>query len=280
MTTTEHPGELDEEYVVPAEAVARLRKDGFVKLPGVLRPETIAAYEPDITGTLFEHNTQSLPLEERSTYHKAFLQVTNMWPRNEAVQRFVFSPRLAKIAADLLEVDSVRLFADQGLYKEPGGGVTPWHADQYHWPLSSDRSITVWVPLQETPREMGPLSFAIGSHLLQLGRNIEISDESEAAIQAAVDAAGLEVEDGPYALGEVSYHLGWTFHHANPNRTTTPRKVMTIIYVERDIRVTPPVNPAHFGLLEHVIPGAQVGGLLDTPANPVLWPPGASQGSH
>ena len=176
-----------------------LRKDGFVKLPGVLSPATIAAYEPEITSTLFERNTQTLPLEERTTYHKAFLQVTNMWPHNETVRRFVFSARLAKIAADLLEVESVRLFADQGLYKEPGGGITPWHADQYHWPLSSDRSITVWVPLQETSREMGPLSFAVGSHRLELGRNLPISDESEAAVQAALEAAGLEVEDGPYS---------------------------------------------------------------------------------
>ena len=195
-----------------------------------------------------------------------------MWPHSETVRRFVFSARLAKMAADLLEVERVRLFADQGLYKEAGGGITPWHADQYHWPLSSDRSITVWVPLQETS-EMGPLSFAVGSHRLELGRNLPISDESETAVQATLEAAGLEVEDGPYNLGEVSYHFGWTFHHANPNRSGTPRKVMTIIYVDADIRVIPPVNPAHFGLLEHVIPGAKVGGLIDTPLNPVLWPP-------
>jgi ectoine hydroxylase-related dioxygenase (phytanoyl-CoA dioxygenase family) len=273
MTKIEHSSELDEEYPIPAEAVTSLRKDGFVKLPGALSPATIAAYEPEITSTLFERNTQTLPLEERNTYHKAFLQVTNMWPHNETVRRFVFSARLAKMAADLLEVERVRLFADQGLYKEAGGGITPWHADQYHWPLSSDRSITVWVPLQETSREMGPLSFAVGSHRLELGRNLPISDESETAVQAALEAAGLEVEDGPYSLGEVSYHFGWTFHHANPNRTGTPRKVMTIIYVDADIRVIPPVNPAHFGLLEHVIPGAKVGGLIDTPLNPVLWPP-------
>src|SRR5271165_1117923 len=206
--------ELDDEYPVAPEALERLGADGFVKLPDVLSPDTIAAFEPEITRTLFEQNTQSLPLEERSTYQKAFLQVTNMWPHNETVRRFVHSARLAKIAADLLEVESVRLFADQGLYKEPGGGITPWHADQYHWPLSTDRCITVWVPLQETSREMGPLSFAVGSHKLDIGRELEIGDETEAAIQAALAAANLEVEDGPYTLGEVSYHLGWTFHHA------------------------------------------------------------------
>ena len=273
MTALEHANELDVEYPVGEEVVERFRADGFVKLGGVLSAAVIAGYEPEITRTLFEQNTQTLPLEQRSTYQKAFLQVTNMWPHNEAVRRFVHCTRLAKIAADLLEVPSVRLFADQGLYKEAGGGITPWHADEYHWPLSTDRCVTVWVPLQATPREMGPLSFAVGSHRLELGRDIEISDESETAIQSALEAAGLQVEDGPYALGEVSYHLGWTFHHANPNKTATPRKVMTIIYVDADIRVTPPVNPADFGVLENVIPGAVVGGLIDTPMNPVLFPP-------
>ncbi len=40
-------------------------------------------------------------------------------------------------------VRGVRLYHHQALYKEPSGGVTPWHADQYYWPLASDRCCTV-----------------------------------------------------------------------------------------------------------------------------------------
>jgi len=261
-----------DDFPLDAEDVQRFRRDGFVKLKNVLSPDSITAAEPEITRKLLELNTQTLPMAERTTYQKAFLQVTNMWPHNDLVRELVQSRRLAKIAADLLEVPSVRLFADQGLYKEPGGGITPWHADQYHWPLSSDRSVTVWIPLQRTPRAMGPLTFAVGSHHQEFGRELGISDKSEAAIQKAVAEADFAVADSPYELGEVSYHLGWTFHRANPNQTEAPRRVMTIIYVDARIRVTQPQNPAQWGVLENVIPGSAVGGEIDSPLNPVLYP--------
>lgn len=272
MGTPGHVPELDKLYSVGDGDVQRFRRDGFVKLKNVLSEQTIALYEPEITKQLFELNTQHLPMEERTTYQKAFLQVTNMWPHSDIVKEFVYSKRLAKIAADLLEVPSVRLFADQGLYKESGGGITPWHADQYHWPLSSDRSVTVWVPLQPTPREMGPLSFAVGSNRLEFGRDLGIGDESEVAVQKAVAEANFTVEDSPYELGEVSYHNGWTFHRANPNQTSEPRRVMTIIYVDAAIRVTEPQNPAHWGVLENVMPGAKVGGEVNSHLTPVLYP--------
>lgn len=42
----------------------------------------------------------------------------------------------------------MRLYHDQALNKEPGGGYTPWHCDQYYWPVQSDKIVTAWVPLQ------------------------------------------------------------------------------------------------------------------------------------
>ena len=63
----------------------------------------------------------------------------------------------------LLEVAGVRLYHDQALFKEAGGGHTPWHADQFYWPLATDRTVTAWVPLVDVPMEMGPLAFATGS---------------------------------------------------------------------------------------------------------------------
>ena len=118
---------------------------------GIGSPATIAAYEPEITGKVIELNTQDLPLEARDTYGKAFLQVMNLWQDSELVLEFVSSPRLARIAAQLLGVRSVRLYHDQALYKESGGGVTPWHADQYYWPFATDRCVTAWIPLQDSP---------------------------------------------------------------------------------------------------------------------------------
>ena len=53
-----------------------------------------------------------------------------------------------------IQVKGVRIYHDQALYKEPGGGCTPWHADGYYFPLSSEKILTAWVPLQPVPKTM------------------------------------------------------------------------------------------------------------------------------
>jgi ectoine hydroxylase-related dioxygenase (phytanoyl-CoA dioxygenase family) len=270
MTVTTPP-DLDEHYAVRPEDVERFTEQGFLRLPGVLSAETIAAYEPEITGKVIERNTMHLPLAERSTYAKAFLQVENLWEHSDVVREFVFSRRLAQIAADLMGVAGVRLYHDQALYKEAGGGITPWHADQYYWPLDTDRVCTVWVPLQETPDEMGPLAFATGSHHVEFGRDLAISDESEAALQKALTEQHFPLSATPYALGEVSYHQGWTFHRAEPNHTGTPRRVMTIIYMDADVHVSQPVNDNQQADLARWLPGAQIGAIPTTSLNPELY---------
>ena len=263
--------DLDTPYRVTADAVARFADEGFARLPAVFSREAIAAYEPEITGQVIELNTMHDPLAERDTYHQAFLQVENLWRHSEKVREFVSSARLARIAAELMGVTGVRLYHDQALYKEAGGGFTPWHADQYYWPLASDRTCTAWIPLQETPAEMGPLAFASGSHRFSYGRDLPIGDESEARLQEALAAEGFPVVDEPFELGEVSFHTGWTFHRAAPNRTGTPRRVMTVIYMDVGITVSEPVTMEQRRDLDMWMPGARPGEIPRTLLNPVLY---------
>lgn len=269
--TTLPAAALDVPYELPSDASEKFNEQGFIKLSNVLSPEVIAEYEPEITGKVIELNTNHLPIEQRNTYGKAFLQVPNLWEHSEKVKELAFSQRLARIAAELMGVEGARIYHDQALYKESGGGITPWHADQFYWPLSSDRCCTIWLPLQETPREMGPLTFATGSHRFEYGRDLRISDESEAAMQKALAEQNFPVFEEPFALGDASYHLGWTFHHASPNTTDTPRRVMTVIYIDADMVVADPVNAPQERDLGRWLGGARPGGVAEGPGNPVLY---------
>ena len=173
---------LDRPYALSPEDVTRFRRDGFVRLKGVFDAAAIEEFGPEITRLTLEAKSDAKPLAERSTYGKAFLQVTNLWLQSAVARELVFSRRLAGIAARLLEVDGVRLYHDQALTKEPGGGFTPAHADQFYWPLASDRCVTAWIPLQPVPDEMGPIGFYAGSQRFELGRDLPISDDSELQI--------------------------------------------------------------------------------------------------
>ncbi len=56
--------------------------------------EDIAAYRPLINAAADRFNSETRPLEERDTYGKAFLQIMNLWVRDEAVKKFTLSAPL------------------------------------------------------------------------------------------------------------------------------------------------------------------------------------------
>lgn len=265
---------LDAPYPLTREQIEFYRENQYIKLKQVFPPELLSYFAAEIARSVQELNTMHLPLELRSTYNKAFLQVMNLWRHNETVQQLVFSKRLARLASELMGVRGVRLYHDQALFKEPGGGFTPWHADQYYWPLANDHTVTVWIPMQDTPLEMGPLEFSAKSYLLQGGRELKISDESETVISKKLRISDFEHIVEPFALGEISFHSGWLFHRAGANRSNRMRQVMTIIYMDRDMRLKTPENPNQQADWDTWCPGAQIGEPIDTPLNPVLYESG------
>lgn len=269
--TAAYRKDLDAPYPLTDIQRASFRENGFIKLKRVLSSETLEFYGREITAQVQQLNTQTLPMEKRDTYGKAFLQIMNIWTRSAVVKEFVFSRKLARLASELMGVSGARLYHDQALYKEPGGGPTPWHADQFYWPVAGNNTVTVWVPLQETPPEMGPLAFAPGSHRIAVGRDVAISDESEKLIATTLREAQLGLVETPFELGEVSFHLGWTFHRAGANRSAAPRRVMTMIYLEETARLIAPKHKNHQQDWDAWMPGVKVGEIVNSPINPVLW---------
>ncbi len=270
MNAVSHPSELDAPYTLDAADLAFYREHGYVKLRRVLAANLLHRYQGEISGAVQELSVNRPPLEQRTVYDRAFLQVTNLWTKSARVAEFVKGKRLGRIAAQLMGCRGVRLWHDQALYKEPGGGYTPWHADQYYWPLQTDHSITAWIPLQDTPLDMGPLAFAAGSFRLPEGRDLEIGEESERVLQRALGDCPLD--ESPFALGDVSFHAGWTFHRAGPNATGRPREVMTIIYIDREMRLAEPANPKQRIDWQAWCPDVQVGEIIDSPLTPVIYP--------
>lgn len=262
---------LETPYVLRQEQIDFYQKNRYIKLKEVLNQETLAYYNEVITEQVDRMNQEQTALEDRTTYGKAFLQLFNLWLENPKIKELIFSKRIAKIAADLMEVNGVRLYHDQALFKEAGGGITPWHADQYYWPLETDKTVTAWIPLQATPLEMGPLEFSAGSHTIVEGRELEIGDESEEFLQKKLRVTDFQHVVEPFDVGEISFHSGWVFHRAGANVTNAMRKVMTIIYMDKDMKLKNPENKNQIHDWNTWCPGAKIGEIIDSLINPVLY---------
>ena len=262
---------LETPYPLTQAQIAFYEQQRFIKLKQVLNAETIAFFNEVISEQVAVMNHEQSALEERSTYGKAFLQLFNLWRENELIKELVFSKRLGQLASELMAVNGVRLYHDQALFKEAGGGITPWHADQYYWPLSSDKTVTAWIPLQATPLEMGPLEFSAGSHAIVEGRELEIGDESEEIIQKTLRVTDFEHVIEAFDIGEISFHSGWIFHRAGANITDQMRKVMTVIYMDKDMLLKAPDNANQENDWKTWCPGAQIGAVIQTHLNELIY---------
>ena len=263
---------IKDEFTFAVSHRTELWKNGYVFIRDLADPVELEPARRSIRDAVLRLSSENRNLKDRDTYGKAFLQVTNLWRHDEAVQHFVFNNKFAQVAADLLGVEKVRLYHDQALFKEPGGGRTPWHQDKYYWPLDTDKMITMWMPLVDVNEEMGVVRFASGSHKLGMIDNIEISDEGDETYDRYIAENGFVI-NSPHSMkaGDATFHLGWTIHSAGPNRSADEmREVMTIIYFADGARVTPPENEHQQADLDTWLPGRQLGDSADTDLNPIM----------
>ncbi|MEO6001320.1 MAG: phytanoyl-CoA dioxygenase family protein [Chitinophagaceae bacterium] len=260
---------LDSFIDIPQQQIEEFRRNGHTLIPHVLSAEEVEAFRPVILEAAENKNTERRKLEERDTYGKAFLQIMNLWQSNENVKQFTLAKRFGKIAADLLGVDNVRIYHDQALFKEPGGGPTPWHQDQYYWPVDTYNTVTMWMPLVDINDGMGMLTFATGSHKKGNVFDFEISDESEQQFDKYVKEKALKISRPSHMkAGDATFHYGFTIHNAPGNESTKMREVMTIIYIADGARITAPKNEYQEADHRTWIKSLPIGSLVASALNP------------
>lgn len=262
---------MNPEFRLSMMSIDSFRERGYAKLKSVLSKEFLARYETEVTRSVLRFGEKARTLDERDTYGKAFLQLPNLWMRNELIKELVLCESLGRIASELLSVTGVRIYHDQALYKEPGGGHTPWHADEYYWPVEPGQAITAWIPFNPVPLEMGPLAFGMKSSSIGGGEEIRISDESEEAISRLMRSSNFRQDETPFDLGDVSFHSPVTYHRAGANHTDEYRKVFTIIYISEDARMTQLTSRAKEHDARSWCPGIEPGEIMASEINPLVY---------
>lgn len=256
--------ELAVPYALGAGQAEGFRADGFVKLPSVLSPAALGMARAEV---------DRLAADGDGPGSSGFLSLDMMWQGDsEVLTLFALSPRLGRLAADLLGVSDTRIYHDNVLSKTPGCGRTPWHFDAHHFPIAVRDIVTSWIPLQAIPAEMGPLAFAAGKDTWKEAEHVDFNAKDasyDKGVAAAFKDAGVRVDDTPFALGEVSFHHAWCFHYARGNATTQSRQVMATTYFADGARLVDSPTMVS-GDFEKFLPGARPGEVIDTPLNPIV----------
>jgi len=262
---------LQDRFEINHDQTDAYQQNGYALIKQLATPTEVTHYRPLILEAVKKLNPESRKMEDRDTYGKAFLQTMNLWETNDQVKEFTLAKKFASVAAQLMGIERVRLYHDQALFKEPGGGFTPWHQDQYYWPLATKNTITMWMPLIDITTDMGMLTFAGGSHKDGLVKNLEISDESEKTLDEHVAKKGYPVfMPDQMKAGDATFHAGLILHKADGNSSKTMREVMTIIYYADGAKVSEPINEWQEKDRQRWLQSQAVGSMAASNLNPLL----------
>jgi hypothetical protein len=271
-TTAESP-DLWKDYPITLAQVEEYWENGHLLLRGVCSPDEVAAYRDVIREVMARRFPAPQPMEERGIFARAFLSLSNTWNDEPTTRPFILARRFGKIAADLMRADAVRIYHNQVFFKEPGGGITPWHQDHYYWPLDTEKMCTIWMPLVDITPEMGALAFATGSHRLKFLDEMGISDGAQNHFDQIVAEKGLPRVTHPMRAGDATVHAGWTLHTALGNGGNYVREVSAISYYDDGARVFSEdrMNEARRHDLAICVPGAGPGDVAASPMNPLVY---------
>ena len=263
--------ELATPYNLTEDHCLAFRRDGFIKLPNVLSCGVVARLRSELLKLLYKVFAVNITTSSDSN---RFLSLEMMWLENALIKSYVLSPRIAEIAANLLGVEKIRLYHDNALAKEPGCGRTPWHYDDHHFPLATNDVVTAWIPAQPIPIEMGPLAFAKPLSVFELVKNVEFNkfDTSyDRQISEIFNLNKVMIDNGPFAMGEVSFHHNKSFHTAASTNTTQTRVVLANTFFVDGARIVEQPTMVS-GDWQKFIPNVGPGEIAASELNPICWP--------
>lgn len=255
--------------VLDPTTVTEFRSNGFVVTPGLLSAGELTRYGRAVDEAVARRTADDQrSVDEKSTYEQSFIQCMRLWETDFDVAPLTFHPALAEAAAELLGVESVLLWQDQALYKEPGGRITDPHQDATLWPIGDAPLVSAWIPFEGSTEASGATAYVPGSHLVGALKTVNLlrtTERYDIMSDPALDGAEPVVVEAP--PGSVVWHHGMTVHQASPNRSDRMRRTFTVVYLAAGHRRAKPWP--NFPLDRA---GVGVGDVMEGDGLPVAWP--------
>jgi hypothetical protein len=156
--------------------------------------------------------------------------------QNREIRALVQYPVIGAIASKLAQSPVIRLWDDQLVSKPPSRGITGpvvgWHTDRAYWmTCTSEEMLTAWIPLQDTPVEMGPVIYIDGSHRWPGTDEMRsFNSQDLATLEERFSGPGITERKRVIALrrGEVSFHHSRTIHGSDANCADRPRTSLAL----------------------------------------------------
>lgn len=171
------------------------------------------------------------------------------WERIPEFAEVIKNSPAAEVAADLMSSNTVQLFHDHVLVKEPGTSMpTPWHQDGPYYFVEGKQTVSFWSPLD--PVTDATLRCVAGSHAWEKpvlptrwAKGDAFFDPEPYMPVPDPDAEGMDIREWHMAPGDaVAFNYG-TLHGARGNSAAARRRAFSLRLLGDDARYTQRPGP-------------------------------------
>jgi len=193
--------------------------DGYLKNLPVFSDKGVSELQ-----SLFEELASRLPdnidINQVNMWHKASIKFNELC-RNSTILDYV---------EDLLGPNFYQ-WGGQFFTKYPNdGSVVPWHQDAQYWPLSPQRTVTVWLAVFDSDAGNGAMQIVKGSHKKSIVSH-HTNNAPHLALTQEADADTIdhdEIVTINLKAGEISLHDDGTLHGSGANISDRIRSGITM----------------------------------------------------
>ena len=241
--------------LVTDEMVETYQREGAVLVKG-LWSDWVAMLRAGVARNM-AHPTHQMPTLQPGEAGGFFDDYCN-WTRIPEFAAVIRQSAAAPVAARLMRSETVQLFHDHVLVKEPGTTKpTPWHTDGPYYFVKGRQTVSFWSPLD--PVREASLRCVAGSHLWEkdvlptrwLAETNFYPGTQDYIPVPDPEAEGMTIREWQMEPGDaVAFHFR-TLHGARGNLAATRRRAFSLRlvgddarYVERPGPTSPPF-PGH-----------------------------------
>ena len=138
-------------FQLSSEAVQTFTRDGAVVLRGLLNANELAQLTAGIEHNLAHLSPLALVASQADDPGR-FVEDFCTWQANPDYAAVLQHSALPRVARQLMQSQTCRLYHDHLLVKEPGTRQdTPWHQDQPYYNVSGRQNVSFWLPVDPVP---------------------------------------------------------------------------------------------------------------------------------
>jgi phytanoyl-CoA hydroxylase len=225
--------------LLTTDRIEQFREQGYLRvepfLGGTELDHITECFMATVERLQSEHALENVQSGGDSDDEFQVYQIRTAHLQHPVFRMLIHHSRLLDIVESLIGPD-IRLVHYQGVYKPANtGGAVGWHQDNHYFEVQGERTVSVWMALDDATEENGCMWYIPGGHRRRYPHEQLWDVREKKGFYFAIPDS--EIDDSgatpiPVERGGLSIHHCLMPHRSLKNRTDVPRRGLAMHFMD------------------------------------------------